>query len=264
MKGTKSVGGLGDRLRAGVRRFAEWIIGLPRPTLILLLVLLAAGLAVTGLFHLAGEILEAVADRQGIALWDRPVLDWAMARRTGATTTVLMWFTNSGGPIWQPIIMMVISLLLWWRWRNPTPVVLVLLVQIGAVLISTTTKGVIGRPRPPVIDAVPPYETSPSFPSGHSLQAFAAATIVCYLLIRHIWNRPSWQRVLIALLGLGYAATMAFSRVYLGYHWLTDVLAAALLGLAWALIVIACHRVWRTIRKRREGRPVEADGAPPS
>ncbi len=83
---------------------------------------------------------------------------------------------NSGGPIWQPIIFFGLAIVLAWRWRDWTPLVLVALAEGGALAIAEVGKDVIGRARPPESDAVPPFETSPSFPSGHTIEAFVIAT----------------------------------------------------------------------------------------
>ena len=53
-----------------------------------------------------------------------------------------------------------------------------------------------------------------------------------------------------------YAVTMGLSRVYLGHHWLTDVLAAWVLGLAWLAMVIGVHRLWHAMRPQRDKGPV--------
>ena len=108
---------------------------------------------------------------------------------------------------------------------------------------------------------MPPYETSMSFPSGHSLNALVIVGILAYLLIRHFWDRSWWLKVLIIVLAAVYAISMGLTRVYLGHHWLTDVLAAWVLGLAWLAVVIACHRVWRAVRKRSEPRAIEEEGS---
>jgi len=110
-------------------------------------------------------------------------------------------------------------------------------------------KAAVGRSRPPLVDAVPPFETSFSFPSGHSLNALALAGIIAYLLVRK--QRTAWARALTITLASAFAVTMGLSRVYLGHHWLTDVLVAWSLALAWLAVVITGHRIFITLRRRR-------------
>lgn len=223
-----------------------------------LAVALGIALALTELF---AEILESVGEEDGIALWDRPVLDWAIANRTPGFTNFVAWYSNTGGPIWQPVVTGIVALILSWRWRDITPLVLTAIAAGGSLLMTVVGKGAIGRLRPPIEEAVPPYETSMSFPSGHSLNALVIVGILAYLLIRHFWDRSWWLKVLIIVLAAVYAISMGLTRVYLGHHWLTDVLAAWVLGLAWLAVVIACHRVWRAVRKRSEARAIEEEGS---
>ena len=69
-----------------------------------------------------------------------------------------------------------------------------------------------------------------------------------------------WHRVVAVAAGAAFVVLMGLSRVYLGHHWLTDVVAGWLIGLAWALAVITAHRLWLTLRKR-DG-PAESGAEP--
>ena len=71
---------------------------------------------------------------------------------------------------------------------------------------------------------------------GVGVVALVLITIVVYLLL--IETTATWQRVLAVTLGTAFVVLMGLSRVYLGHHWLTDVVAGWLIGLAWALAVI--------------------------
>jgi undecaprenyl-diphosphatase len=146
-------------------------------------------------------------------------------------------------------------------WRQWTPVLLVAVTAAGSVTLTVVGKAVVGRIRPPLADAVPPYESTASFPSGHSLNSVAIAGIVAYLLVRR--QRRRWARVLTVAAGAAFAVSMGLSRVYLGHHWLTDVLVAWALGLAWLATVITAHRLLLTVRLRRRvsARPAAAGGA---
>ena len=227
----------------------------------ILVVILGVALGIVlGLTELFGEIVESVADEDGIAAWDRPVLDWAIDARTPGLTAFVAWYSNTGGPLWQPIVTGLVVVFLSWRWRDVTPLVLALVAALGSLLITVVGKGYFGRARPPIEEAIPPHESSMSFPSGHSLNALVIAGILAYLLIRHLWDRGLWLKVLVGVLATVYSISMGLTRVYLGHHWLSDVLGAWAIGLAWLAVVIACHRVWRTVRRRTEIGPVEEQG----
>ena len=103
---------------------------------------------------------------------------------------------------------------------------------------------------------VPPYETSAAFPSGHALNNTVVARLVAYLLLLHLTSLL-WRIVSIALAVLWFV-TIGLTRVFLGYHWLTDVIAGWLLGLAWTAMVITCHRLYLTVRREHSKPPPPA------
>jgi membrane-associated phospholipid phosphatase len=113
--------------------------------------------------------------------------------------------------------------------------------------MTVVGKAVVGRVRPALADAVPPYELSASFPSGHTLNSVAIAGVVAYLLVRR--QQTTWSRILTVACAAGFALAMGLSRIYLGHHWLTDVLVAWALGLGWLTVVITAHRLLLTLRK---------------
>ena len=208
-----------------------------------------------------GEIAESVADNEGVAIWDKGILDWAVTNRDTWPTGLISWYSNTGGPIWQPIVTFAVAALLVWRWRDITPLILTAIAAGGSLLMTIVGKNVYHRARPPLELAVPPHESSFSFPSGHTLNATVIVGILAYLLIRHFWDRPLWLRILIAAAAAVYAISMGLTRVFLGHHWFTDVLGGWALGLAWVAVVIALHRVWRAVRRDRERGPIEEEGA---
>lgn len=106
--------------------------------------------------------------------------------------------------------------------RAPRPLYPFLAVATAS-LCSRITKILVDRPRPPEGTRMV-VELSPAMPSGHTVAAFVLATVVVLL-----WRRR-W-----AYLGWVLAASISISRLYLGVHWLSDVLVGALLGIAVAL-----------------------------
>ena len=212
-----------------------------------LAVLTLLGVAVVlavGTTMLAGEIYESVASGHGITQWDEPVLQFMVASRTPGFTAFVAAFSNSGGAFWMSIITGVAIAVLCLKWRRWTPLVLMLIAVGGSLAMTVVGKRLAGRARPPYDLAVPPYESSASFPSGHTLNSIVITGMFCYLLVSHLTN--TLARVATVTIGAIYTIAMGLSRVYLGHHWLTDVLAAWCLGLAWLTVVITAHRLWLT------------------
>lgn len=208
-----------------------------------LLLILAIGAAIAAtMTWLAGETYEAVTEVDGVALWDQPVLDTMVGHRSSWLDTAVTAFTHLGGPIGMPLLAFTITALLALRRRSWTPVILIVAATAGSLLMTLVGKDLVGRIRPPLTSAVPPFEHSASFPSGHSLNALVVAGVVAYLLI--LRQRTHSARAMTIALATLFAVAMGLSRVYLGHHWLTDVLVAWALGLAWLTVVITAHRLY--------------------
>jgi undecaprenyl-diphosphatase len=120
---------------------------------------------------------------------------------------------------------------------------------VGAQLASSLLKVGFDRPRP---DLVPPRVVvyTASFPSGHALVAAAVYFTLAGILSQI--HRDRLIRGYVILLALIIVMLIGVSRVYLGVHWPSDVLAGWAIGGAWALIVWSCAR-W--LARRREHQP---------
>lgn len=120
----------------------------------------------------------------------------------------------------------------------------------GAELLTFAVKLVVARPRPPT-GLVATFGAS--FPSGHTAAAAAMVTALVLVLTDPVGSR----RRLAGALGTPYVVLMAWSRTYLRVHWLSDVLAGAVLGAA-TVVVVA-----RLAAAARVATPRPPQGAPP-
>lgn len=253
---TRWVSPLGRWLAALAQRIGG-LIG-PHQSLVLLLVIGAVASAV--MTWLASEVYESVVEADGVALLDEPLLAAMVDARSPGFDLAATAYTNVGGVVGMPVLAVAIMVLLAALRRSWTPVILMVAAGGGSLLMTVAGKDLIGRARPALSDAVPPYEYSPSFPSGHSLNAFVIAGIVAYLLV--LRQRTRAARVLTITTAAVFAVTIGLSRVYLGHHWFTDVLVAWVLGAAWLVVVITAHRLYLTLRRAGTapvGEPVPDD-----
>jgi undecaprenyl-diphosphatase len=172
-----------------------------------------------------------------------------VAHRTTALDATITFFTDIGSTKILPILTTLVVVGLAWWWRSWTPIVLMAVAAAGSVAMTEAGKDLAGRARPPQRLAVPPYETTPSFPSGHTLNSTVIAIIFAYLVLLHVRSRLG-RTVTVALLAV-YALAMGMSRVFLGHHWFTDVVAGFVAGTAWAIVVILAHRLLLRIQYQR-------------
>ncbi|MFJ4295769.1 phosphatase PAP2 family protein [Curtobacterium sp. NPDC089689] len=223
------------------------------PVLVLTLTI-GIAVAVTATWA-ASEVYDAVRAGDDVAVLDRPVLDWVLTLRSPTTDTLVTWWTDVAGTVGMPIVAVGFLIGFTVQRRAWTPLVLLVAASGGSLLMTVAGKDLIGRARPPLADAVPPYEHSASFPSGHTLNATVVVGTIVYLLV--LRQSRLVVRVWTIAVGTAFVLSIGASRVFLGHHWLTDVLAAWALGLAWLAIVVTAHRLYLTAL-RRGARPVRS------
>jgi membrane-associated phospholipid phosphatase len=182
------------------------------------------GLLIIGPWGAGVDALNSAAQR--VAVTDRKAWLTAVMRMVtfGGDSTVVM------------CVALVVGLALWWWSRDPRPLGLLTASYVGARVIETTVKALTQRPRPPDSEAMGDF-TGFAFPSGHATYAMAVYGMVAVLGLILVNRRRGFARVgatalllLIVLIGL--------SRVYLGAHWLSDVLGGFLVSGVWLAFLL--------------------------
>ena len=188
------------------------------------------------------SLLDGIGENGDVAALDRPTMAWIVTHRDPILTTV----ADAASAVGSEVAIVVIGALAVaaLAWRRRFDEALLLGFAFGAAeSIALVLKHLVGRARPPAVDVVGPVETTLSFPSGHTIGTAALSLALAYLF----WRRsPSLRR---ALAGLGAAAlvtaVMAASRIYLGDHWLTDVLGSVVLAVGVMGLVVLGDLVLR-------------------
>lgn len=114
------------------------------------------------------------------------------------------------------------------------------IVMSSGYLADTVLKLAFHRPRPPASFFATPMPDSYSFPSGHALFSVCFFGVLAALAARRVRNR--WSRAAIWLAAAALALAIGFSRIYLGVHYPSDVLAGYAAGTVWAAAVMATLR----------------------
>ena len=189
---------------------------------------------------------------------DTATLDWFLAHRSAVWTTLAVAVTTVGGPAGVALIATVLAAGIGWQHRAIGPAMVVLSPVALAATASTLIKLAVGRERPPMAAHLM-TETDFSFPSGHVTATSALAGAV--LLV--VWMEPAASKhtrstatkVVATSAAVAVVVAVMVTRLYLGVHWLTDVVAGAVLG---TTAVLATALVVTAVRLRPDREPSEA------
>ncbi|MHA6622380.1 phosphatase PAP2 family protein [Pseudonocardia sp. DLS-67] len=201
---------------------------LPRP------VVAATGIAAL-LFLSQAMVVDAIADRPGIPAADESTLQWMLAHRAPVPTAVFEEITYLGGTVGMlglATAAAVALVLARRRWEA----LVVVVTAAGGELLTDALKDFYQRPRPPDLTRLT-VATSYSLPSGHSLVSVVALGIMAAVGV-HLLHRTAARVAVVGLAGV-LAVAIGVSRLYLGVHWLTDVLDGWLLGGTWLALCTA-------------------------
>lgn len=209
-------------------------------------------LTVGALIILAGvwvfvEIADEVLENETMVEIDHRVSDWMQAHQTPWVTRVAQWVTDLGSAAFiTTASAVVIGVLLQWRsWHR---LLAYGLAVIGGALLNYLLKISFARARPVFENPLVTLD-SYSFPSGHTMSAtvFYGALALSALLYAQGWGLR-WRLCIVFVAAL-LIVLIGFTRVYLGAHFLSDVVGAATIGVAW---LMASHTGVEIFRLRQE------------
>jgi undecaprenyl-diphosphatase len=204
---------------------------------------LAAGLAVSAFVvwafaELADEIVEGESRR-----FDRAVLLWIHSHFPEWLDGPMRLVTALGY-YWVVLPVLAVSVLVFYLkgWRLSA--VLLSVSTVGSFLLTTFLKGVFERSRPELFDSG--YAASfYSFPSGHATIAVGFYGTLTLILAYRLHGYARW---LVVACGVSLVLLIGFSRLYLGVHYPTDVLAGFLAAPLWLVFVGTVYAAWLSVR----------------
>lgn len=194
-----------------------------------------------------GLIADDVVDGAPITLLDVRLANWFHAQATPGVTRFMLFVTTWNSIAGVAVMAVLLACILWRRRLDYWLLALVATVP-GGMFVNGLMKLAFGRARPTFDHPLVTLSTY-SFPSGHTSGVTLFYGYLACLLVAHMASRGRRAAVIAAAMAM--VALVGFSRIYLGAHYLTDVLAGAAEGLAWLAI---CITTVSTLRRRRAAR----------
>ena len=193
---------------------------------------------------LFGGISEDVVHGDPLTFIDKNVAEWLHERTTPGMSTLMQLITDLGSAYWVTGVAVLTAIVLWWKrfWYRLLALVLVI---PGGMVMAFLLKIAFHRSRPSFNDSMNIFQGY-SFPSGHTM---AATLLYGVLAVFAVIALKSWRwRVLTVISAIVMVLLVGFSRMYLGAHYLSDVLGATAAGLAW---MVLCLTAVDTLRRYR-------------
>jgi membrane-associated phospholipid phosphatase len=171
----------------------------------------------------------------------------------GFVTALRVLSTIGSAVVYVPLFALVAVLML--RRRRPRLAIFVAVTMVGSSVLNGLVKLAVNRARPVLPDPVA-HASGMSFPSGHAQSAIVAASILLLVAVR--------VRPLALAAALAWVLAIGFARVGLGVHFVSDVLAGYVLGLAWVAAMTAAFRAWQREERPYRTAPTHSSTSPPA
>ncbi len=196
---------------------------------------LTVGIIIAATFLLVFfSILQDYRGQEALIQADTRIENLVYTLRSDKLNSIMLLITLLG--TWQIVCTGIIVIGFPLFALNLIPYLLALIISVGGgEIISSLIKNLVQRPRPPLTSALV-IEKSFSFPSGHALIAVALYGFLAYIFYR--FSETKRKKIFSLIFGVVMISIISFSRLYLGIHWTSDILASLALGGAWLCLVI--------------------------
>lgn len=202
--------------------------------------LAACLIALLGLSWLFQEVWE----KEAFGL-DKTVLLWLHHWANPVLDAVMLKITTLGNPEFVVVVVVFSLGWLWWRQRHLEAKVFAI-ACLGALILNQVLKLCFAKPRPQLWTHLI-AESSFSFPSGHALGSLVLYGFLAHVLAMQFPKSAHW----IYGVAAGIISAIGLSRLYLGVHWPTDVVAGYAVGFLWLMVCITMIKLQTQTRRSR-------------
>ncbi|MDQ3302624.1 MAG: phosphatase PAP2 family protein [Actinomycetota bacterium] len=210
---------------------------------------LAVGLLLSvGVIALFAKIVEDVVEGES-RRFDETILLFIHGYTPGWLDGPLRLVTALGY-YWVVLPLLVVAVYAFYRKGRKVSAALLVVSTVGGIFLTTALKALFQRSRPELFDSG--YTASfYSFPSGHATIAVGFYGTLTLLVA---WRLTGFRRWAVAVAGSALVLLIGFSRLYLGVHYPTDVIAGFLAAPLWVITVGISYFLWRTFRRHPSGK----------
>jgi undecaprenyl-diphosphatase len=201
--------------------------------------LLLAGLALWVFAQIAEEVLEAES-----YAFDTSILLTVRSWHTPLLDLVMLGVTFIGDPFGLLISCVILGAWLLER-KQKSEATTLAIAAMGAIGLNVLLKRLFSRDRPALWERVVDVGQY-SFPSGHGMVSVVIYGFIGYILAVRYRRQQVWIISLTTIL----ITAIGFSRLYLGVHWPTDIIAGYAAGLVWLITCISSSKIWHRYRAK--------------
>jgi membrane-associated phospholipid phosphatase len=195
------------------------------------------------------DLTEELAENR-LGAFDNRVTEYVLSYRRDWLTSFLIFITRIGTRTGYIVVTALLALYFFLRHRSWKFIVQTIAVLLLASLSNMALKEVINRARPTLEHLVTVYTLS--YPSGHAMSAMGFYGFLIFLTMRY--DMKSWIRITLVVLLSLLIFSIGISRIYLGVHYPSDVLAGFIGGLIWVTFCAIIFDVADLYRKRKKRR----------